>query len=162
MLGAFWGKGEWQAPGTLWDSSLLSRPAGCTEPCPASSSPNKAFLFSLRSLLRGWNGTRGIVLLLKSRSLNSHIYSEPHTTSLNLLGTAEVLTRAVPSPWLSFNCRQRGFAPGPPASPGSLQAGLGERIHPYPQRQPLPSRNTRTPSLDFRHRSLNKKQPPRS
>lgn len=58
MLGAFCGhrRGEWQVLGTLWDSSLLSRPAGCTQPCPASASPNKAFLFSLRSLLRGWNG----------------------------------------------------------------------------------------------------------
>lgn len=105
MLGAFWGKGEWQAPGTLWDSILLSRPAGCTQPCPAFSSSNKAFFFSLRSILQGWNGTREIVLLFESRSLNSHFYLEPRPTNINLLGTAETLTRAVPSPWLSFNCR---------------------------------------------------------
>lgn len=69
-----------------------------------------------------------IVLLLNSRSLNSHIYLEPHTASLNLLGTAEMLTRAVPSPRLSLNCKQRGFVPRTSRQPRLLsQPG---RAHP--------------------------------
>lgn len=144
MLGAFWEHrdGEWQALGTLGDSSLLSV-------LPAAHSPARPLLpltkhFSFPSgAFCNWNGTSEIVLLFKSRSLNSHIYLESHT-NLNLLGTVEILTQAVPNPQSSFNCKQRGFVPRV-----SHQAGLGEHIHPSPQRQPLGSRTRGLPSLSL-------------
>lgn len=59
-------------------SSLLSRPAGCTQPCPASSSPNKAFLFSLRNLLQlEWNQRDRATFQMPQPEF-SHLLKAPH------------------------------------------------------------------------------------
>lgn len=96
----------------LWALSgrAASSPAPPAAHSPARPLPPLTRHFSFPSgALCNWNGTSEIVLLFKSRSLNSHIYLEPRTTTLNLLGTFQMLTWAVPNPWLSFNCKQRGF-----------------------------------------------------
>lgn len=111
-LGAFLGTGKGNGRSRALSGIAASSPVlpAAHSPARPLPPPTKHFSFPCGALCN-WNGTRETVLLFKSRSLNSHIYLEPHTPNLNLLGTVEMLTRAVPNPWLALNCRQRGFVP---------------------------------------------------
>lgn len=109
----------WQALGTGWIAgSSPALPAAHSPARPPPPPPTKHFSFPSGALCN-WNGTSETVVLFKSRSLNSPIYSELHPANLNLLGTAEMPTRAVPNPRLPFH-----FSFHLTASSQALYAGL--------------------------------------
>lgn len=91
------GKGNsrrWALSGIAASSPVLPAAHSPARPLPPLT---KHFSFPSGAFCN-WNGTSKIVLLSKSRSLNSHIYLELRTTTLNLLGTFQMLTWSCTKP----------------------------------------------------------------